>query len=386
MLQRQTKRERSVLILIPCFNDWEALAKLLPQIDSVLYTWQRGREEANWLVSVLVVDDASTEPMPRAWPCRVLETIESLTVLQLRCNLSHQRAIAVGLYHAHEFTDASAVLVMDADGEDRPEDLPALLEEFERNEEMAAVFAARTRRLESMTFQLFYRAFRLIHYLLTGMEVRVGNFSVLPRSALTRLMAVSDLWNHYANAVYRSKIPRKIVPLARGRRLAGSSHMNFVSLLLHGLAAMSVFSDYIAARLLAASSVLAIMGLGVALWSGMTLAAGVLLVLSAQSLTFATLFALTIIGRRSTTNFLPLRDATHFILGTAVCPVNFSLQRLSGILARAESSSSRELDPALMPSLLQLQENLRAASPVAEPVSVVHGTDSPAGPSEPGLA
>jgi polyisoprenyl-phosphate glycosyltransferase len=365
--QRAGKRDvRSVLILIPCFNDWEALARLLPQIDSVLYTWQRQANAPKWSASVLVVDDASTEPMPKAWPCRVLDTIESVNVLRLRCNLSHQRAIAVGLYHAHEFTQADAILVMDGDGEDRPEDLPVLLEEFDRHGERKAIFAARTRRLESFSFQFFYRAFRLIHYFLTGMEVRVGNFSVLPRAALTRLMAVSDLWNHYANAVYRSKIPRELLPLARGKRLAGESRMNFVSLLLHGLAAMSVFSDYIAARLLAASSVLAIAGLGLALWNGMTLTAGVLLALSAQSLTFATLFALTIIGRRSTTNFLPLRDATHFILDTTVCFVNSSRHRLKAFPGRSSSNTPLFIEPEMQPSLLSLALSLQAVAPLRQ--------------------
>jgi len=321
-----------ILILIPSFNDWAALRLLLPGID-------RGLAGTKWSASVLIVDDASTDPIPEDWPGDSFEAIESITVLHLRCNLGHQRAIALGLYHAHEFTEVAAVLVMDGDGEDRAEDVPKLLEEFERGGRREAVFAARTRRMESFTFQFFYHAYRVIHRVLTGIEVRVGNFSVLPRSVLVRLMASSDLWNHYAAAVDRGRLPRRLLPLARGRRLEGRSRMNFVSLLIHGLAAMSVFSDTISARLLAASAVFAVLGAGLIVGTGMSLVAGILLALAAQSLTFAGLFALAIVSRRSVANFLLLRDAPHFILGTTVCWQPSSLARLGARLAHEEQRS-----------------------------------------------
>src|SRR5579863_5347334 len=328
--------DESILILIPSFNDWGALRLLLPRIDRALTTSDLTGSGSKWSASVLIVDDASTDPIPGDWPGDSFDAIESITVLHLRCNLGHQRAIALGLYHAHEFTDAAAVLVMDGDGEDRAADLPQLLEEFERGGRREAVFAARTRRMESLAFQFFYHAYRVIHRILTGIEVRVGNFSVLPRSALVRLMANSDLWNHYAAAVDRGRLPRRLLPLARGRRLEGRSRMNFVSLLIHGLAAMSVFSDIISARLLAVSAVFAVLGIGSIVWTGMSVAAGILLALAAQSLTFAALFALAIVSRRSAANFLLLRDAPHFILGTTLCWRPSPLARLGAMLAREE--------------------------------------------------
>ena len=125
----------------------------------------------------------------------------------------------------------------------------ALLAEYEKDRRHV-VFAARTKRMESVLFRVCYQLYRLVHRALTGIEVRVGNFSVAPRAALTRLMGVPDVWNHYAAAIHRARIPRKYLPLARGKRLAGESKMNFTSLLVHGLTAMSVFSDQVSARLL----------------------------------------------------------------------------------------------------------------------------------------
>jgi len=295
-------------IVIPCFNEWEALCLLLPRIDQVL-------AGSRWRPMILIVDDASIEPLPADWP-------PAVEVLHLRCNLGHQRAIALGLYQMYSFTNASAVIVMDGDGEDRAEDLPALLEEFERGGRKEIVFAARGKRMESAVFQFFYGLYRWLHLALTGIEVRVGNFSVLPRAALTRLMAVSDLWNHYAAAVYRARLPHRWRVLDRGSRLAGKSKMNFVSLMVHGFTAMSVFSDQVGARVLAASVGLALLTalaagacwlFGLHGWE--TSATGWLAILVMQALTFAVLFVFTIVSRRSATNFILLRDAQFFVLG-----------------------------------------------------------------------
>lgn len=266
------------------------------------------------------------------WPGTQLPALESVGVLHLRCNLGHQRAIALGLYHAHEFTNADAVLVMDGDGEDRAEDIPALLNEFETSDGPRAVFAARTRRMESWTFQAFYRAYKMIHLALTGVEVRVGNFSVVSRSALAQLMAVSDLWNHYAAAVFRARLPRRLVPLERGVRLAGHSRMNFVSLLIHGLSAISVFADRVSARLLAASCVLALAGSSLMFVTGVNPVSVAMIVVAVQTLGFSVLFALSIVSRRNAMNFLLLRDAPHFIVGATACELgdgaNSGLARL----------------------------------------------------------
>src|ERR1051326_3231501 len=167
------KRRPSLAILIPNFNDWESLRLLLPELDRVA-------AELDRRAAVLVVDDASTELMPQGWPGPDFAALESVEVLHLRSNQGHQRAIALGLYHLHEFTATEAVVVMDADGEDRPEDLPELLRAFAEGNASEVVFAARSKRMESFAFRGCYQAYRLVHRAMTGVAVRVGNFSVIP--------------------------------------------------------------------------------------------------------------------------------------------------------------------------------------------------------------
>jgi hypothetical protein len=312
---------KSLAVLIPNFNDWESLSLLLPQLDRVM-------EAVGVKASVLVVDDASTEPIPRSWSALNFRALDSVEILHLRSNQGHQRAIALGLYQIHEFTEAEAVVIMDGDGEDRPEDLPELLNTFTAGHASKVVFAARTKRMESLAFRMCYQAYRIVHHTLTGVAVRVGNFSVVPREAMARLMAVPDLWNHYAASVYRARLPRTLVLRPRGRRLVGESKMNFVSLLIHGLSAMSVFSDQVSARLLTVVAGFAAVAMGLigvtagirwftdlAIPGWATFTVGMLVLLVVQLLSFATLFTFLIASRRSSVNFLLARDAPYFILG-----------------------------------------------------------------------
>src|SRR3954465_13663799 len=82
-----------LVILMPVFNDSESLRALLGRLDEVA---ERHGIDAD----VLVVDDGSTEPAPRlAGPFRALASVR---ILELRRNLGHQRAIAVGLAYVHD--------------------------------------------------------------------------------------------------------------------------------------------------------------------------------------------------------------------------------------------------------------------------------------------
>jgi polyisoprenyl-phosphate glycosyltransferase len=312
-------RAGNAVMLIPVFNDWASLAQLLPRLDSVL--------AAHFLtVDVLVVDDGSTiEPEP-VFENSSFAALRRVDVLRLRRNLGHQRAIAVGLAYIEECLPAEAIVVMDGDGEDDPADVPRLLERLEEEGNGMVVFAERARRSESLVFRVFYAFFKLLHLVLTGKGVRVGNFSAIPRRRLSSLVVVAELWNHYAAAVFRSRQPYCMIPTYRSRRLCGSSSMNFVSLVTHGLSAISVYSDVVGVRLLVMSILLALLTLGgitiavivrvatnlaIPGWASYTV--GILLILFVQAIMAAFVFSFAILGSRHGTTFLPRRDYSFFI-------------------------------------------------------------------------
>src|ERR1017187_5579657 len=212
-----------IAIIMPVYEDWDAAIKLCRNIDGVL------RGDTSLRASVLLIDDGSSATQcPKKLPFHP-ELIERVAVLTLRRNLGHQRAIAVALAHDREHWEGDAVVVMDADGEDRPEDLPILANAMTQSSPPTVVFAERGRRLEGVMFQFSYRCYSLLHKLFTGRDIRFGNFSVLPWAHLNGLVVSPELWNHYSATVLKSRIPYIRVRCDRGRRLAGESRMNFVS-------------------------------------------------------------------------------------------------------------------------------------------------------------
>ena len=307
-------------ILLPVYNDWSALARLLTRLDEVLANNQLR-------AAVLVVDDGSTQLMPREPLVEVARALGSVEVLHLRRNLGHQRAIAVGLAHLEaECPAADLIVVMDSDGEDDPSDIPALIERCQQSDRRAMVFAERTKRSESLVFRVFYHLYRLVHRILTGRAVRVGNFSVIPRRRLESLVATSELWNHYAAAAFTSRQPFETIPTRRAKRLDGRSKMNFVALVTHGLSAISVYSDTIGVRLLIATLVmmgldvgLLLLTLGVRLTTHLaipgwaTTVFGVLLIILLQATLFLFVFSFMILAGRNSASFLPARDYIHFV-------------------------------------------------------------------------
>ena len=105
---------KKFIILIPLFNDWKSVSKLLNEINSQVINW-------NADVSVIIVNDASTEA--RSGLESNYKKIKSVKILNMKENRVHQRCIASGLKYISENEDFDRVIVMDADGEDRPEEL-----------------------------------------------------------------------------------------------------------------------------------------------------------------------------------------------------------------------------------------------------------------------
>jgi polyisoprenyl-phosphate glycosyltransferase len=308
-----------LFVLIPIYNDWTAAGLLLPRLDHVL-------ADAGLTADVLLVDDGSTAGVPPHWPGDDWRALGGIEVLSLRRNIGHQRAIAIALAFVDRHRSPDVVVVMDGDGEDAPEDIPRLLASLHQHEWSSVVFAERTRRSESAMFRVFYALYRWAHRLLTGIPVRVGNFSVIPFRLLRRLVVVSELWNHYAAAVFKARLPRASIPTQRAPRLAGKSRMNFVDLVMHGLSALSVHAELVGVRLLVVTAIvvstmaLALLAiLAIRLFTPLTLpawtsiAVGVSLIVLLQVLAFASLFAFLVLHARSQPTFIPVRDYEYFV-------------------------------------------------------------------------
>jgi hypothetical protein len=319
MTESATPRPLRLVILMPVFDDFAAASLVCRALDEVLL----GVEDVE--ARVLILDDGSPHGA-MGWSPFVPRSLARIDLLELRRNLGHQRALAVGLCHLEAEAGCDAVLVMDADGEDRPEDVPRLIAEL-RSRPDTMIFAERRKRMEGAVFRLGYFAYRWLHAALTGVSVRVGNFSILPATALRRLVCMSELWNHYAGAALRSRLPRAGLPTDRGSRVLGRSKMGgLIPLVMHGISGIATFYDVVATRLLVASIVvLSVLGLGIlaviAVRFGTTLAipgwatytAGLLVVLGIQVFTMAFGLVFTLVSERPRATVVPCRDYALFV-------------------------------------------------------------------------
>lgn len=319
MTSQAPKAPLRLTVLMPVFQDFAAANLVCRAVDAEL------SRVADVEARILLVDDGTLGGQA-AWSPFTPQSLRGIDILELRRNLGHQRAIAVGLCHLHDRAACDAVLVMDADGEDRAEDVPRLLEELRRSPD-SMVFAERRKRLEGGVFRLGYLLYRLFHRCLTGIPVRVGNFSVIPAAALPRLVCMSELWNHYAGAALRSRWPQRRLPTDRGSRVVGQSRMGgLIALVMHGIGGIAIFHDIVATRLLVASvgvmgliaaALLAVVGirfgttLAIPGWA--TYAAGLLLIVSIQVSTAAFGLVLSLISGRTGATFVPCRDYPVFV-------------------------------------------------------------------------
>jgi len=314
--------KRHYVVIIPVYNDWESASILLGRLDSTLAA-------ENISAEVLVVDDGSSQPgdsfMAAAPP---LQAIRKVEVLRLNRNLGHQRAIAIALSYVSERQDYTAAVIMDGDGEDDPADVPRLISEGEVAGEGRIIFAARGKRSEGLIFRSFYYIYKKMYSLMTGVAISFGNFSMVPRQLLERLVVVAELWNNYPASVMKARLPYGTITTRRGCRYTGSSRMNLVSLIIHGLSAISVFGEIIGVRALIAMILLSILSflsivivvairlilpeIAVPGWASYLVAS--FLVILLQSFTMTLFFIFMILHSRNYTSFLPRRDFRFYIL------------------------------------------------------------------------
>jgi len=308
-----------IAILTPVFNDWESLRELLKRID-------KSPSVSGSRLRVVVINDGSTMPRPGDLTVAIrFSQISELVIIDLACNLGHQRAIALGLAVLAQDNADDLVVVMDSDGEDDPNDIARLITAHPLQPYSAAV-ALRTERSEGLIFRLAYFGYRMFFRLLVGRKIQFGNFCAMGLDVAIRLANSPNTWNHLASSLLRSNLQIVAIPTRRGFRYAGTPSTNIISLLAHGLSGLAVFSDYVFARLLllagALASFAAVGGLAViavriftnlAIPGWATAATGFFALLFMQALILFLIGALQLLASRSHPDAVPAKLIDTFV-------------------------------------------------------------------------
>ena len=121
---------KKIIILIPVFNDWKSLIKLIDEINENI------KDYKNIDFDCLVVNDASTMDRPKLIKPN---NIKLLKILNMKENRGHARCNAFGIRYIFENIDFDNLILMDGDGEDRPVEIKYLVDEVIKNPDISVV-------------------------------------------------------------------------------------------------------------------------------------------------------------------------------------------------------------------------------------------------------
>lgn len=222
---------KKITILIPVFNDWESLIKLLDEIDNNI------KKLKNFSFTCLIVNDASTIHQPKI---NKPKNLEKLKILNMKYNKGHARCNAFGIRYVCENEDFDYLILMDGDGEDRPIEIKSLINKLIAEPDYSIV-AKRIKRSEGLFFQLLYKFHKILTFLFTGEIINFGNYSCLTKKDVKILSTKPSLWSSFSGTLKKNVIKLNEVDSIRGRRYFGPSQMSFFKLLIHSFSIIAVY-------------------------------------------------------------------------------------------------------------------------------------------------
>ena len=229
---------KKIKILIPVYNDWESLIKLLDEINKVI------EDIKSVEFDCMIVNDASTTKPP---DIKVPKNKKKIEIFNMKQNRGHARCNASGLRYLSKKDDFDHLIVMDGDGEDRPEEIKYLVNQAFEDQEVSGV-AKRVKRSEGPIFQILYEIHKLITLLFTGKQVNFGNYSCLTKKDVITLSQQESLWSSFSGIVKKSILRLNTINSTRGLRYFGPSKMSLLNLGIHSFSIIAVFKSQVFLR------------------------------------------------------------------------------------------------------------------------------------------
>ena len=225
-------------ILIPVFNDWESLTKLLEEINFSI------KDITGCIFECLIVNDASNIKPPKI---TVPKKINLIQIINMKENRGHARCNAHGLRYLSNNEKFDHLIIMDGDGEDRPEEIKLLVNKALLNEKISIV-ANRIKRSEGFFFKSLYQIHKILTLLSTGQKISFGNYCCLTFNDTKFLSKQSSIWSSFSGSLKKHiKILDEIKSI-RGKRYFGPSKMSLFNLGIHSLSIIAVFKNIVFIR------------------------------------------------------------------------------------------------------------------------------------------
>ena len=224
---------KKIFFLIPVFNDWESLERLIENIHKEI------KSINNFEFNCIIINDSSTIEMVNV---SKPQTFKNFKILDLKKNIGHARCIASGLRYLVNNEKFDFVILMDGDGEDRPEEIKYLISKADSSID-SSVVAKRVKRSEGFIFKLLYETHKILTFLSTGKKIFFGNYSCLTFKDAKILIEKKTTWSSYSGSVTKNLSNLEEIDSIRGLRYFGPSKMSLIKLVIHSLAIMASFKE-----------------------------------------------------------------------------------------------------------------------------------------------
>ena len=222
---------KKIIILMPTYNDWDSLIKLLEEINPVIKNFK------DFQFKCIIINDCSTIEQPKIL---IPKSFVSLKIINMKENRGHARCNAFGLRYINSNETYDYVIVMDSDGEDRPIEIKDLINKISENPDTSVV-ARRVKRAEGLIFQTLYQIHKLITFIFTGKKVNFGNYSCLTKRDIIILSDKASLWSSFSGTVKKNLTNLNETDSIRGLRYFGPSKMSLFNLIIHSFSIIGVF-------------------------------------------------------------------------------------------------------------------------------------------------
>lgn len=224
----------SLSVVIPIYNDREVIAELLRRLTAVLRTIVREYE-------IILVDDGSRDD---SWAVMNEQRTQydHLRIARLSRNFGQQNAIAAGL----SLTKKELIVLMDSDLQDRPEDIPVLIDALLADPEATMAIAQWEERKDSRMKIAVSRLFQTVSNKITDIRQmpRLGIFRVMKKSVVDELRNFPERTATAVSLLYFIGHKYVAVPLKRDARFAGKSGYNLRKMLALTFARIFSFSMF----------------------------------------------------------------------------------------------------------------------------------------------
>jgi dolichol-phosphate mannosyltransferase len=246
------KMNKTVSVVIPCFNEQEVLPELFRRMQEAAEAWDLGWE-------VICVDDGSTD---NTWALLAAqhEKDPRWSAISFSRNFGHQTAVSAGIFHA----EGDAVVIIDADLQDPPEQICRFIDKWQEGYDI--VYAVRQKRKETILKKTSYWAFYRIMSKLVDFELPLdsGDFCIMDRKVVNILNAMPERNRFVRGLRAWSGFKQTGIIYERHARAAGEAKYNFKKLrrlAIDGIASFSTVPLSVASHLGFWISVLAFLGM-----------------------------------------------------------------------------------------------------------------------------